>query len=122
MESQGLGPNSSCFGNGFLLHLTAHLSTISCMTMNRRLLLLSLLLPRFAASQPVFPVRGEGEAPDRAYHVVHYKIEVSFDESKKSVKGKVTTTLVPFLPEFKVIEFDALNLHLLRVEFDDLEL
>jgi aminopeptidase N len=47
--------------------------------------------------------------------VVHYKIEVSFDESKKSVRGKVTTTLVPFLPEFKVIEFDAEKMQIQRV-------
>ncbi len=84
--------------------------------MNRKVFcILFLALPRLASAQPVFPVRGEGEAPDRSYHVVHYRIEVSFDEQKKGVKGKVTTTLVPFLPEFKYIEFDAVKMEIQRV-------
>ncbi len=59
-------------------------------------------------SQSVFPVNSEnGEARDRTYHVVHYKIEISFDEAKKMVMGKVTTTVVPLLPEFNTLEFDA---------------
>ena len=58
-------------------------------------------------AQSVFPVRDQGEAPNRTYDVLHYKIEVSFDEQKKMVMGKVTTTLVPFLPDFTTIEFDA---------------
>ena len=49
-------------------------------------------------SQSVFPLNNDnGEARDRTYHVLHYKIEVAFDESKKMLIGKVTTTLVPFL-------------------------
>ena len=42
-----------------------------------------LALPLLSRAQSVFPVRDEGEARNRTYHVVHYKIEVSFDEKKK---------------------------------------
>ena len=35
----------------------------------------------FLHTQEVFPVRGEGESRSRSYHVVHYKIEVAFDEA-----------------------------------------
>ena len=58
-------------------------------------------------AQSVFPVRDEGEARNRSYHVIHYKIEVSIDDQKKMVAGKVTTRLVPFLSNFETIEFDA---------------
>jgi aminopeptidase N len=73
-----------------------------------------LALPRLLPAQPVFPVRDEGEAPSRSYHVVHYKIEVSVDEAAKRVTGTVTTTLVPFLPDFRNIEFDAEKMEILR--------
>ena len=65
----------------------------------------------FSFSQSVFPLNNEnGEARDRTYHVIHYKIEVSFDELKKMLMGKVTTTLVPFISEFTTLEFDAENM------------
>ncbi|TLY27293.1 MAG: M1 family metallopeptidase [Ignavibacteria bacterium] len=72
-----------------------------------------LALPLLSRAQSVFPVRDDGEARNRTYHVVHYKIEVSFDEKKKSVIGKTQVTLVPFLSEFKNIELDAeqLDIH-----------
>ena len=72
-----------------------------------------LALPILSRAQSVFPVRDEGEARNRTYHVVHYKIEVSFDEQKKMVMGKAAVTLVPFLSEFKNIELDAeqLDIH-----------
>jgi aminopeptidase N len=58
--------------------------------------------------QSVFPVRkDDGEAPDRTYDVLHYRIEVSFDEPNKQVSGTVTTTLVPFPPSLTDIVFDA---------------
>ncbi len=67
-------------------------------------------------SQSVFPVTAEnGEAKSRTYHVVHYRIEVSFDESKKMLMGKVTTTLVPFLADFTTLEFDAENMNFTKV-------
>jgi len=47
--------------------------------------------------------------------VLHYKIEVSFDESKKMLMGKVTTTVVPFTAEFTSLEFDAENMNFKNV-------
>ena len=48
-----------------------------------------------------------GEARDKSYDVLNYKIEISFDESKKMVIGKTTTTLIPFRSNFTSVEFDA---------------
>ncbi len=48
-----------------------------------------------------------GEPPSRLYHVVHYKIDVRLDEVNKSVSGKVTTTIVPFVNDFRTVIFDA---------------
>jgi aminopeptidase N len=72
--------------------------------------------------QSVFAVRGEGEARDRSYHVVHYKIEVSIDDQRRSVSGRVTTTLVPFLPSLDSIEFDAEEMQVNRVSLGKLNL
>ncbi len=84
--------------------------------MNFTKVLVALLLATFAGrAQSVFPVRDEGETRSRSYHVLHYKIEVSFDEANKKVFGKVTTTLVPFLPEMSTVEFDAESLRISRV-------
>jgi aminopeptidase N len=75
--------------------------------------LLMSALPLFA--QSVFPVRDAGEARSRAFDVLHYRIEVAFDERQGTVLGKVTTTLVPFLPALKEIEFDAEQMRVHRV-------
>jgi aminopeptidase N len=72
-------------------------------------------LARPAFSQPVFPVRDAGEAPSREYHVIHYRIEVSFDETARSVSGRTTTTLVPLLPDLSTVEFDAEQMNIRSV-------
>jgi aminopeptidase N len=78
--------------------------------------LLLFLAAVAAQAQSVFPVRdSSGETRNRSYHVVHYKIAVSIDDKKKSVDGTVTTTLVPFLPQLRTIEFDAEKLNIRRV-------
>jgi aminopeptidase N len=69
-----------------------------------------------ALAQSVFPVRDDGEARNKTYDVLHYRIEVSFDEPQKMVIGKVTTTLVPYLPAFDVINFDAEQMQIRRVQ------
>jgi len=77
----------------------------------KQFLLLYFSALSISFSQSVFPLNnGNGEARDRTYHVLHYKIEVSFDESKKMLMGKATTTLVPFLSNFTILEFDAENM------------
>ena len=78
-------------------------------------LLLSLVAVA-AQAQSVFPVRDtSGETRNRSYNVLHYKIDVSIDDRKKSVDGTVTTTLVPFFPQFRTIEFDAEKMAIRRV-------
>jgi len=74
-----------------------------------------MLVAATAVAQPVFKVRDEGEARSRTYDVLHYKIEVSFDEPHRSVIGKVTTSLVPFLQEFTTIDFDAEQMQIQKV-------
>lgn len=66
-------------------------------------------------SQSVFPVRDDGEGPSRDYHVIHYRIEVSFDETAKSVSGRTTTTLLPLLPGLTRLDFDAEKLNVRSV-------
>jgi aminopeptidase N len=73
-------------------------------------------------AQSVFAVRGEGEARNRSYHVVHYRIEVSLDDQHRSVAGKVMTTLVPFLPNLDSIEFDAEEMQINRVSMGNKDL
>jgi aminopeptidase N len=58
-------------------------------------------------AQELFPVRDEGETRNRDYDVLHYKIEVSFDEAQRKVMGTVSTTLVPFTPGLTHVIFDA---------------
>ncbi len=66
-------------------------------------------------AQELFPVRDAGEARNRSYDVLHYRIEVSFDEPGRTVFGKVTTTLVPFNTGFRVLVFDAEEMHIQKV-------
>jgi aminopeptidase N len=73
-------------------------------------------------AQSLFPVRDEGEARNRSYHAVHYKIEVTIDDQKKTVTGKVTTMLVPFLPDIETIEFDAEEMNVKQVMMGKKEL
>jgi aminopeptidase N len=69
------------------------------------LIALCIAAPLFA--QELFPVRDAGEAADRTYDVLHYRIAVTLDEPARSVRGTVTTTLVPFPPELRTVVFDA---------------
>lgn len=80
-----------------------------------RLCVLLVLLSCAASAQSLFPVRDEGEGPDRAFDVLHYRIEVGFDESKKMVSGTTTVTLVPFTPVLSTVELDAEKLDIASV-------
>ena len=51
------------------------------------------------------------------FDVLHYRIEVSFDEPKRMVLGKVTTTLVPFPAALNSVEFDAEEMSISRVSY-----
>jgi len=59
------------------------------------------------AGQSIFTLHEHGEAPSRSYHVLHYKIAVAIDEKDKSVRGTVTTTLTPFVNDFRTVVLDA---------------
>jgi aminopeptidase N len=78
------------------------------------IILICISIPTF--SQSVFPVRDNGEGPSRDYHVIHYRIEVSFDEAAKSVSGRTTTTLFPLLPGLISLDFDAEKLAIRSVK------
>ncbi len=76
--------------------------------MKNSVCLLVLLAAGIAArAQELFPERDSGETRSRAYHVLHYNIAVTLDDSSGEVRGNVTTTLVPFLPRLDSIVFDA---------------
>ncbi|HTY59406.1 MAG TPA: M1 family metallopeptidase [Bacteroidota bacterium] len=74
-----------------------------------------MCMAMFGFAQSVFPVRDDGEGPSRNYHLMHYRIEVSFDEHAKSVRGTTTTTLVCLQPGLTTIELDAENMSILSV-------
>ncbi|MCC6396840.1 MAG: M1 family metallopeptidase [Bacteroidetes bacterium] len=78
-------------------------------------LLAAVSCPALLPAQELFPVRDRGEARDRSYDVLHYRIEVSFDEPQRTVFGTVTTTLVPFQPEFRTLMFDAEEMRIEKV-------
>ncbi|MDP1678313.1 MAG: M1 family aminopeptidase [Bacteroidota bacterium] len=70
----------------------------------------------FSSAQVFTKLSGtNGEARDKSYDVLHYKIELSFDESKKMVIGKTTITFVPYLTKFRTVEFDAENMNFTSV-------
>jgi len=83
---------------------------------------LLMLAVSLSWAQSVFSVRDEGEGRNRTYDVVHYRIEVSFDESKKMVFGTTTTTLVPFLPGLATVDFDAEKMTVQSVTMKNLPL
>ncbi len=77
-------------------------------------LLVLVLQNGTALAQELFPVRDAGEARDRSYDVLHYRLDISFDEPTRSVSGRVATTLVPFQPVFRTIVFDAEEMDISR--------
>lgn len=81
------------------------------------MLLLSSLAATLASSQSLFPVRDSsyGEARNRAYHVVHYAITIAIDEQHKSIHGRTSITLAPFLPDVRTITLDAEQLKIDKV-------
>ena len=75
--------------------------------MKSLLLILSLFLLNVSAQVFTKLSETKGEAKDKTYDVLHYKIEISFDETKKMVIGTTTTTFVPYGVNFTAVEFDA---------------
>ncbi len=70
-------------------------------------LFISVLTAWTLHAQALFPVRDAGEARNRSYDVLHYRLEVSFDEAQRKVMGRVSTTLIPFPSALTQISFDA---------------
>jgi aminopeptidase N len=68
---------------------------------------LLLFIISLSSSQQLFTLRENGEAPSRTYDVLHYKIDVTLDEVKKSVAGTTTITLVPILPQLNFIRLNC---------------
>ncbi len=94
----------------------------------RRLILFSLLIlavlnlslaqrPRFYFKSPTPPP--EHFTRERTYDVLHIKIEVTLDEKRKTVDGKVTTKFVPLRPKFELFELDAGEMKIKKVYFTD---
>lgn len=70
-------------------------------------LVLFVLMTSVSSAQIFAVTNANGEARDKTIDVLHYKIELSFDESKKMIIGTTTITFVPFFPELRDAEFDA---------------
>jgi len=54
-------------------------------------------------------------ARDRAFDLIHVRLEISFDERERSLSGKVTHTFSPILPEQKFLFLDAVGLKIEKV-------
>lgn len=54
-------------------------------------------------------------ARDRVFDLIHTKLEISFNESERSLSGKVTHTFTPLLPEQRFLYLDAVGLEIKKV-------
>ena len=54
-------------------------------------------------------------ARDRAFDLIHVKLEISFDEVQHSLSGKVTHIFSPILPEQKFLYLDAVGLEIQKI-------
>ncbi|MCI0331442.1 MAG: HEAT repeat domain-containing protein [candidate division Zixibacteria bacterium] len=54
-------------------------------------------------------------ARDRAFDLIHVRLEISFDEAERSLSGKVTHTFTPILPEQRFLFLDAVGLKIEKV-------
>ncbi len=54
----------------------------------------------------------------RTFDAQHYRFEVRFDETKKSVMGTTTLTLAPFASGFRQFTLDAVDMHIASVTVD----
>lgn len=57
--------------------------------------------------------------PNRTYDVQHMKLEISLDEIKKTVSGKVTYTLTPLNNNLKEIDLDCVDLTITKAYLSD---
>jgi aminopeptidase N len=53
--------------------------------------------------------------PSREYHVVHYKLQVSFEEEHKKVLGSTSITLTPLVQKMDSVVFDAVDMNVEHV-------
>ena len=63
------------------------------------------------------PARGDFNRP-QTYDAQHYKMSVSFDRSKKMVRGDTVVTLKPLSAGFRTAEFDAVGLNFSSVTLE----
>ncbi len=54
-------------------------------------------------------------ARDRAFDLIHVKLEISFNEAEHSLSGRVTHTFTPILPEQRFLFLDAVGLEIKNV-------
>lgn len=54
-------------------------------------------------------------ARDRAFDLIHVRLEISFDETERSLSGKVTHTFTSILPEQRFLFLDAVGLEIEKV-------
>ena len=71
-------------------------------------MLIALVAVQCVFSQSLFQIRDvTGPGRQHPYNVLHYRIELSFDEPRKTILGKEIATLVPLAAPLKTVEFDA---------------
>ncbi len=54
-------------------------------------------------------------ARDRAFDLIHTRLEISFNEKERSLAGKVTHTFTPLLPNQRFVVLDAVGLNIEKI-------
>lgn len=54
-------------------------------------------------------------ARDRVFDLIHVKLEIAFNETERSLSGKVTHTFTPLLPDQRYLFLDAVGLEIKKV-------
>ena len=73
-----------------------------------RCFLLACAAP-LAAAQVLFPGNSL-ERPSRSFHVIHYKLDVGFDEARKQVSGTASISLSPLALPLDSLTLDAADM------------
>src|SRR5258707_3758639 len=75
-------------------------------------LLMNVLYPLLGQDKPT-PT--EHFAPDRAFHVLHYRLKLEIDEKAKTCSGEVSIRLVPVRPQFDTVRLGSAQMSISEV-------
>lgn len=83
-----------------------------------RALIVAILLLAAAPAAAEAPLNAHAERA-RTYDVLHYGIDLRFDERKSSVAGTTTVRLAPLADDFRILSLDAGDMTVSRVRLEN---